>query len=210
MQLLVLGATGGTGKQTVEQALERGHYVTAFVRNPTKLSIQHPNLTVLTGDVLKPETLVAAVRRQDAVICSLGSKPGQKDHPVADGTVNLIDAMQHVGVRRLLVVSSMGVGSSYEEMNIIGKVLMNTLLRSVMAEKEKQEQAVQQSNLDWLIVRPTNLTNGPITGQYKVGEHLPFSTFAFPHISRADVAAFMLDQLDNDTYLRKAVTITER
>ncbi len=210
MQLLVVGATGGTGRQAIEQALQRGHFVTAFARDPAKLSIQHPNLTVLTGDVLKPETLLPAVRRQDVVFCALGSRPGQEDKAVADGTINLIDAMMHVGVRRLLVVSSLGVGTSYEEAPLPSKLIIKTLLSGVIAEKEKQEQAIRESNLDWIIARPTRLTDGPVTGHCRIGEHLPFPRFSFPRISRADVVAFLLDQLDKDAYLQKAVTITGR
>ncbi|MBD2755548.1 NAD(P)-dependent oxidoreductase [Spirosoma validum] len=208
MQILVVGATGGTGQQAVEQALQRGHYVTAFVRDPAKLTIQHPNLTVEIGDVLKPETILPAVRRQDAVFCALGSKPGQKDEAVARGTINLMDAMKLSGVRRLLVVSSLGVGTSYEEAPLPSKLIIKTLLSGAIDEKEKQEQAVRESNLDWIIARPTRLTDGPATGKYRLGEHLPFSTFSMPSISRADVAAFLLDQLESDTYLHKSVTIT--
>lgn len=208
MQLLVVGATGGTGLQIIEQALQRGHFVTAFVRDSTKLSRKHPNLTVQTGDVLKPQTLLQAVRRQDAVICALGSRPGQTDEAVADGTKNLIAAMRQAGVRRLLVVSSLGVGTSYEEASLPSKLFIKTVLSGVIAEKEKQEQAIRNSKLDWVIVRPTRLTNGPLTGQYRLGEHLPFPRFSIPKISRADVAAFLLDQLDKDQYLGKALTIT--
>ena len=208
MQILVVGATGGTGKQAVEQSLQRGHYVTAFVRDPAKLGIQHPNLTVITGNVLDPESLLPAVRRQDAVFCTLGNRPGEKDEAVAKGTTNLIDAMKLAGVRRLLVVSSLGVGTSYEEASLPSKLIIKTLLSGVIDEKEKQEQTIRESRLDWVIIRPTRLTDGPATGQYRLGEHLPFSTFSLPHISRADVAAFLLDQLTDNTYLGKAVTIT--
>ncbi|GAB3782720.1 NAD(P)H-binding protein [Spirosoma horti] len=208
MQVLVVGATGGTGRQTVEQALQAGHFVTAFVRDPARLPIQHPNLTVLMGDVLEPETLLPAVRRQDVVICSLGSRPGQHDQAVAEGTRNLIAAMHQAGVQKLFVVSSLGVGTSYEEASLPSKLIIKTLLSGVIAEKEKQEQAVRESGLDWTIVRPTSLTNGLVTGHYRLGEHLPFSRFDFPRISRADVAAFLLGQLDKDTYRQKAITIT--
>lgn len=208
MQVLVVGATGGTGRQVVEQALQLGHFVTAFVRDPAKLLIQHPNLTVLTGDVLKPETVLPAVRRQDVVICSLGSRPGQKDQAVAEGTRNLVVAMHQAGVQKLFVVSSLGVGTSYEEASLPSKLIIKTLLSGVIAEKEKQEQAVRESGLDWVIVRPTSLTNGPVTGHYRIGEHLPFSRFDFPRISRADVAAFLLHQLEKDTYQQKAITLT--
>lgn len=208
MQVLVVGATGGTGRQVVEQALQLGHFVTAFVRDPAKLLIQHPNLTVLTGDVLKPETVLPAVRRQDVVICSLGSRPGQKDQAVAEGTRNLVVAMHQAGVQKLFVVSSLGVGTSYEEASLPSKLIIKTLLSGVIAEKEKQEQTVRESGLDWVIVRPTSLTNGPVTGHYRIGEHLPFSRFDFPRISRADVAAFLLHQLEKDTYQQKAITLT--
>lgn len=208
MQLLVVGATGGTGKQAVEQALQRGHFVTAFVRDPTKLAIQHPKLTILTGNVLEPETLLPAVRRQDAVICSLGGRLGKSDHTVADGTKNLIEAMQLADVSRLLVVSSVGAGNSFSEASLPSKLFIKTVLSNAIAEKEIQEQAVRESSLDWIIVRPTSLTNDPATGKYKAKEHLQFSTFAMPHISRADVAAFMLDHLESDAYLHQAVTIT--
>lgn len=208
MQLLVIGATGGTGRQAVEQALRRGHSVTAFVRNPDKLALQHPNLTVLIGDVLKPDTLLPAVRRQDAVFCALGSRPGQKSRAVADGTRNLIDAMQQTGVRRLLVVSSLGVKSSYAKAPLFSRLFIRFFLSSVIAEKEEQEQAIQLSHLDWVIVRPPRLIDGVATGYYQVAEHLKFPPFSMPQISRADVAAFLLDQLDQDSYLHKAITIT--
>lgn len=208
MQLLVVGATGGTGKQAVEQALQRGHFVTALVRDPAKLALKHPNLTVVTGDVLKPETLLSVVRRQDMVICSLGGGLGKDDHTVSEGTKNLIAAMQEVGLRRLLVVSSLGVGDSYNEASLPSKLFLKTLLSNAMAEKEIQEWAVRETGLNWTIVRPASLTNDPATGQYEVGEHMKFSLFAMPRIARADVAAFLLDQLDSDQYWGKAVTIT--
>ncbi|GAB3700473.1 SDR family oxidoreductase [Spirosoma flavus] len=210
MQILVVGATGGTGLQAVEQSLQRGYYVTAFVRDPAKLAIKHPNLTILIGDVLKPDTLLPAVRRQDAVFCALGSRPGQQSQAVTDGTKNLIDAMQQVNVRRLLVVSSLGVGTSYEEAPWLSKLVISTFLKGAIDEKEEQEAFVRQSNLDWTIARPTSLTNGPLTHQLRVGEHLPFPRLVMPRISRADVADFLLNRIESDTYLHKAVTITGR
>lgn len=208
MQLLVVGATGGTGKQAVEQALQRGHFVTAFVRDPSKLAIQNPKLTVITGDVLKPDTLLPAVRRQDAIICSLGGGLGKDDHTVSEGTKNLIEAMHQASVRRLLVVSSLGVGDSYKDASLPSKLFIKTFLSGPIADKEVQEQAVRESGLDWTIVRPTRLTNDPATGKYTVDENMKFSAFAAPRIARADVAAFMLDQLDSNAYVGKAVTIT--
>lgn len=210
MQLAVIGATGGTGLQVVEQALEWGHFVTAFVRDPAKLKLKHINLTVLTGNVLEPHTLLPAVRRQDAVICALGSRPGKTDHAVSEGTKNLIAAMHETGVRRLLLVSSLGVGESFADASLSSKLFIKTVLSGPIAEKEMQEEAVRNSGLDWLIVRPTRLNNDSPTGSYKVGEHLKFSLFAMPQISRADVAAFLLDQLDSSHYVGQALTITDK
>lgn len=208
MQLLVVGATGGTGRQAILQALDRGHYVTALVRDPNKLTIQHPNLSVLTGDVLKPETLLPAVRRQDAVICSLGGRPGQSDKSVADGTQNLIAVMQQLAIRRLLVVSSFGVGTSYVDAPLFSKLVLKTFLSGPIAEKEVQEKAVRESGLDWIIARPTRLTDDAATGRYRVAEHVKLPALSRPRISRADVATFLLDQLTNDRYLSRALTIT--
>lgn len=210
MQIVVIGATGGTGIQVVEQALQRGHSVTAFVRDPAKLTLKHANLTVLTGNVLETDTLIAAVRGQDAVICSLGGRPGQSDHAVSAGTKNLIAAMHQTNVRRLLVVSSLGVGTSYADASLPSKLFIKTVLSGPIAEKEIQEAAVRESGLDWLIVRPTRLTDDGAKGKYKVSEHLKFALFAMPQISRADVAAFLLNQLDSNHYLGQAVTITDK
>ncbi len=209
MQLAVIGATGGTGLQVVEQALQRGHFVTAFVRDPAKLTLKHAHLTVLVGNVLEPDTLLPVVRRQDAVVCALGSRPGNTDVAVSEGTKNLIAAMHKTGVRRLLVVSSLGVGESLADASLPSKLFIKTVLSGPIAEKEIQEEAVRKSELDWLIVRPTRLNNDLPTGKYKVGEHIKFSLFAMPQISRADVAAFLLDQLDSNQYIGQAVTITD-
>ncbi len=209
MQIAVIGATGGTGLQVVEQALQRGHFVTAFVRDPAKLKTKHAHLTVLTGDVLESDTLLPAVRRQDAVVCALGSRPGRADKAVSEGTKNLIAAMQETGVRRLLVVSSLGVGESFADASLPSKLFIKTVLSGPIAEKEIQEEAVRKSGLDWLIVRPTRLTNDLPKRSYRVGEQIRFSLFAMPQISRADVATFLLDQLDSNQYRSQAVTITD-
>lgn len=208
MQILVVGATGGTGLATVGQALDRGHYVTAFVRDPARLPLTHPHLTVVTGDVLDPNALLPAVRRQDAVICSLGGRPGQSDRAVADGTVNLIAAMKQASVNRLLVVSSLGVGDSFAGASLPSKLFIRTVLSGPIAQKEEQEQAVRGSGLDYLIVRPPRLTNDPATGQIAVAESMKFPLFAMPRISRSDVAAFLLDQLDSSTYVGKMLIVT--
>lgn len=205
MKLAVFGATGGTGRQVVWQALERGDLVQVLVRNPTKLDITHPNLTVITGDVLDPQRVAECVAGVEAVVCSLGNTPNNPTNIVTQGTQYLIPAMKEAGVSRLVVVSSIGIGDSQDQVPFAFKMLMRTMLRAAMADKEAQEELVRNSGLDWIIVRPGGLTDGPKTGQYTFG--LDRSIMA-GRVSRADVAEFVLRQLMDNTFLRQTPAIT--
>ena len=112
MKILIIGATGGTGRHAVQQSLDQGHAVTAFVRDPTKLNITHSNLTVFEGDVMVSTSVEKAVQNQDAVICCLGAPPSKAGKLRSVGTENIINAMQKSGVSRLICQSSMGFGDS--------------------------------------------------------------------------------------------------
>ena len=117
MKVLVIGATGGTGRALVEQGLARGHDVTAFVRNPAGLPVQHQRLVVARGDVLDPASVEAAVRGQDAVLCALGHKRWfYPNRILSDGTRNLIGAMESQGVRRLVCETALGIGDTWGRM----------------------------------------------------------------------------------------------
>lgn len=204
MKIALFGATGGTGAQVLQQALASGHVVHALVRNPAKVSQTHENLILFPGDVRQQEPVNACVAGCDAVVCSLGTPQGEE--PVeAEGTRVILQAMHDHGVRRLVVVTSIGVGDSKDQVPFFFKMLMKTALRKVMAVKEEQERLVRESSLDWIIVRPGGLTNGPATGNYNSG--LDKSIVA-GQVSRADVAEFVLRQLTDDTYLRQAPAIT--
>lgn len=205
MKITVFGATGGTGKQVVEQALAAGHHVTALVRDPAKLAINNPALTVRRGNVLEPEDVFNAVSGAEAVIVSLGSTANNPDGVVAKGTANVVDAMQKAGVARLIVVTSLGVGESKDQVPFFFKALMATALRKTMQDKEAQEKLVKASGLDWTIVRPGGLTDGPRTGQYRYGLD---PKLVAGQVSRADVAEFVLKQLTDTQFLRKAPAIT--
>jgi putative NADH-flavin reductase len=205
MKLTVFGATGGTGRQVVEQALAAGHHVTALVRDPAKLSLIHPALTVKRGNVLTPEDVFNTVSGADAVIVSLGSTSNNPDSVVSQGTANVVDAMQKAGVARLIVVTSLGVGESKDQVPFFFKALMATALRKTMQDKEAQEKLVKASGLDWTIVRPGGLTDGPRTGQYRYGLD---PKLVAGQVSRADVAEFVLKQLTDTQFLRKAPAIT--
>ena len=206
MQIAVFGATGGTGQQVVQQALAAEHSVSALVRDPSRLAAQDERLTVVEGDVLDRAKVDETVSGADAVIVSLGNTSNNPDYIVSRGTEVIVDSMTAVGKpMRLIVVSSLGVGESRDQVPFAFKMLMNTVLKKAMDDKERQEALVKASGFDWIIVRPGGLTNGPATGSYKAGVDVKLTA---GQVSRADVAAFVLLQLDDDTYLHQAPAIT--
>ncbi|MCX7668954.1 MAG: SDR family oxidoreductase [Anaerolineae bacterium] len=208
MKLLIFGATGGTGRQLVAQALEQGHAVTAYVRVAAKLNMQHPNLTVVQGNILNAESVLAVVFGKDAVLSALGTrKPGLPD--LIQGTRNILAAMHQCEVRRSIWVSSFGVGESARQLHRLPRlIIVHGFLRSYMLEKELQERLVRKSDGDWIIVRPGYLTDGPRTGVYRVIPADAVEQIRRPTISRADVADFMLKNLAANTYVRRAVGLT--
>jgi putative NADH-flavin reductase len=208
MKILVLGATGATGRHLVEQALDQGHRVTAIARNPDKLDTRSRDLTVVPGDVTDPLAVERAVVSQDAVICALGSStPLRRDPTLVTGVANLVAAMQRHHVRRLVYLSFLGVRDGRSQLSPLGKyVVAPLILRKVAADHADKEAIIRQSALDWVIVRPPRLTNGPRTGVYRSGEHIK-ATMAIPRISRADLAEVMLAQLDDGAKVRHALSV---
>ncbi|HEV8590684.1 MAG TPA: SDR family oxidoreductase [Pyrinomonadaceae bacterium] len=202
MKITIFGASGSVGREATKQAIEQGHEVTAFVRDPAKLGIEDVGLRIVEGDVMNAASVEQAVSGQDAVLCILGA--GRKGKVRSQGTRNIITAMEKAGARRLICQSSLGVGDSSGNLNFFWKYIMfGMLLREAYADHVRQEEFVKQSGLDWTIVRPAAFTDGPRTGKYRHG----FSGEALGltlKISRADVADFLLKQLTDDTYLRKA------
>ena len=205
MKLTIFGASGKTGVELVKQALEKKHVITAFVRDPSRLSIQHDQVDVITGNVLKAENVAEAVQGQDAVVCVLGSNELKKTAIRSAGTANIIQAMKQANVQRLIVVFAMGTGDSWNSLSSTGKFLYATVLKSSREDHEAQETAVKESSLDWTIIRPSGLTDEPKTGEYEVGENIPAKT---SRIARADVADLILKELDQNAFIGKAVTIT--
>jgi putative NADH-flavin reductase len=204
-RLLVVGATGGTGRQLVTQALQRGHAVTAFVRQPARLQIDHPQLTIVQGDVLDARAVAAAVRGQDAVLCALGHKQYfQPTRILSEGTRNILRAMEEHGVARLICETSLGIGDSAGRMGLYYTLfVIPVILPFYFWDKTRQERLIAASAAEWVIVRPGALTNGKARGQWRHGRRTG-NFLMTEQIARADVAAFMLDQLASDTYLRAA------
>jgi len=205
-RLLVIGATGGTGLQLVEQALAQGHEVTAFVRNPARLSLRHEKLRVVQGDVLQPASLTPAMQGQDAVLCALGHKRFLGPSRIlSQGTANILNAMQNANVPRFICESSLALGNSAGRGGLVATFFLYPLILPFYVwDKLWQEKLIEESDVDWVIVRPAALTNGPARGQYRQGPNV--GSWLLPvRIARADVAAFMLLQLTDDKYLGSAV-----
>lgn len=199
MKLLVFGATGGMGLQLVELALAQGHDVAAFARNPSKLDVEHKSLELFQGDAMELSSLDEAMQGQEAVLCSLGA--GRKGTVRAEGTRNIILAMEKAGVRRLICQTTLGVGDSRDNLNFFWKyVMFGGLLRPAYADHVLQENYVRESQLDWTIVRPAAFTDGERTSEYRHGFSATDKKIKLK-ISRADVADFMLRQLTDDKYL---------
>jgi len=204
-RVLVIGASGGTGRELVKQALERGLAVTALVRKRGRFKQAHPQLTVIEGDVLNKATVENAVHGQHAVLCALGHKRYLGPSSIlSDGTWNLLGAMTLHRVPRLVCETSLGIGHSAGRMGLYYTLfVIPVILPFYYWDKTVQERMLTESQVQWIIVRPGALTDAPARGSVRHGEQVG-SLIATVRVSRADVASFMLDQLTSDEYLRKA------
>ena len=201
MKLTVFGASGRTGRPLVEQALAADHEVTAFVRDPSKLGMDHERLTVVEGDVKEPAKVREAVEGADAVLGTLGhTKSSAKDVQTV-GTQNIVAAMKETGVRRLVSLTGAGVSDPKDEPKLFDKAittLLKLLQKDVLEDGENHARVIEKSGLDWVIVRGPMLTEGEEKGEYRVGY---VGKNSGTKISRSDVADFMLRQTHDDTYL---------
>lgn len=207
-RILIVGATGGTGRRLVAQALERGFWVTALARNPSKLRLEHQRLAVVQGNVLDSDSIETAMRGQEAVLSALGHK--RYFYPTriqSDGTMNVLRAMERHGVRRFVCMSSLGIGDSAGRLGLIYTFfVIPVILPFYFWDKTRQEKAIAASGVDWTIVRPGALTNGRARGRVRQGARVGSFIWTV-RVSRADVAEFMIDQITSSTYLRTAVGV---
>jgi putative NADH-flavin reductase len=209
MKLLIIGGTGGTGKELIKQALEQGHHLTALVRNPDKVRIAHPNLRLIKGNILDFDKVQEAAAGQDVVISALGHKKFiVKTTILSSGTKNIINAMEKRNVSRFICITSLGINDSRFKLGLYYTLfVIPFIVFFYFLDKSKQEKLIKNSKLSWTIIRPGQLTNGKKRGVYKhrsnAGNYIITKT-----ISRSDIAHFMLTQLNDATYLRKAVGVT--
>jgi len=209
MNILVIGASQGTGALTVRAALDKGHRVTAFARSPNRLVLDHPQLQKVAGDFHQAASVDAAVPGHDAVIVTASATKlsAFKENPryFSQGTGYAIDAMKKAGVKRLAVLSALGTGDSRPLLNPLLRALMiDFLLKGPYADHERQEEQVRASGVEWVIARPGRLTNGPARRRYvkkTAIESVPSS------ISRADVADFLVEACEVPTWVGHAVQL---
>jgi putative NADH-flavin reductase len=208
MKIVVFGASGKTGKHVVRQALEAGHQVTAFVRSPEKLGIEHPNLVVCQGDIMDGEKVEHAIAGREAVISTLGPTRPPVPGMMEIAAKNIVSAMQKHGVKRLLSTTGAGVRDPRDQPKLFDKfmkMLLTLMARDVLRDSEANVSAIRASDLDWTIVRFPRLMDGPHTGKYRVGY---IGKNSGSQISSADGADFILKELEKGEYLHKAPIVS--
>jgi putative NADH-flavin reductase len=210
-KLLIIGASRGIGLETVEATLQAGHSVRALARSARRIPVDHPKLEKMAGDALQMATVKRALTGADIVIQSLGISAGpeiifKSTRLFSAATRVLVTAMEEAQVKRLICVTGFGAGDSRGYGGFLYNVAFHLLVGRIYDDKDVQERMVRRSKLDWVIVRPVILTNGPKTNAYRALVDPRDWTCGF--ISRADVADFIVKQIDDDTFLHKTPVLT--
>ena len=207
--ILVFGATGGTGKQLVEQALQAGHQVAVVVRNPDVFSVQHKNLEIIKGDVLQPLTFSNAVKGKDVVISCLGVQHKKLTTVYSEGAGNIIQVMRQENVNRIICLSAGAVivpPNSSLFLKFITKNILQRLFKYMYADMLIMEDVLRKSNLNWTVVRPPWLRDSKLTSKYRtaINEHLSNPS----KISRADLAHYIITHLTDEKAFKALIEIS--
>lgn len=208
MKIVVFGASRGVGINVVEQALQAGHNVTAFVRSPETFKLQHANLTVFKGDAMDASAVEQAIAGQEAVISALGPTRPPVPHMMETSAKNIVAAMKKHGVKRLVSTTGAGVRQPEDQPKFIDHFigfLLNTLAKDVVLDSAANVRVIQSSDLDWTVVRYPRLVDGERKGVYKIGY---VSKDSGTQITRADGADFVLKELVEKNWLRKLPVVS--
>ena len=211
-RLLVIGANGGIGRQCIEIALKAGHKVTAVLRNPANLTLAHHNLKVVQGDIMHPETFEKYLANTNAVISAIGVKGGLlSDKPTtlySQGNANLLAAMSKMGVSRVFFISASAIEISPVLpffIRLVAKYIVQNLLRNMYDDLREMEKLVKESGSTWTIVRPPQLNDKPVTGNYRFAINNFLKNCL--SISRADVAHFIINNISNEEIYKTTIEI---
>jgi uncharacterized protein YbjT (DUF2867 family) len=202
MRLTVFGAAGGTGKHAVNEALAAGHEVTVLVRDPQKLGATDPRVRVEVGDARDPEVVARAVAGAQGVISTIGGHGMGRSTAITDAMTTIVAGLP--GGTRLLAVSTVGAGDSASQFPLAVRMTVGVMLRNAIADHNGQERAIMASELDWTIARCVGLTDDPATGDVHV---LTEGKLGGSRIARADVARWLVANLDDATYSRRAISL---
>jgi putative NADH-flavin reductase len=211
MKILLLGANGAVGQLAVDDLLRANHEVTALVRNASALQRKHPQLTVVQGEPTNAAGLEKLLAGQDAVLSTLGVRKNKRTTVRTDVARNLVAGMKRHGVRKLVWLDGAGVGSSKEFVQrssfFFGRIIMPFLLNHMYADAAAADALIERSGCDWVIVRPMSFTNNPKTGNVTVITDMSRPARLRLRITRADVAAFLVEQVVKDDYVGQAPII---
>jgi putative NADH-flavin reductase len=209
--ILIFGATGNTGRQLVEQALKRGMHVTAFARDPQKMQIAHDRLKIAQGDILDTASVDSALNPNiEAVVSALGVFTRKPSTELSIGTANIINALNKNAIRRFVVVSSLGVHDSRGQGNLAARAWQRFVIPKMLEDKERQEQMIRDSDLDWTVFRPCRLIDETQSRRDLVEwSGPPPSVRVTWRISMASLANRMLDVLDDSAYTRRTVNLSD-
>ena len=200
MKVIVFGATGRTGQQFVKGALIEGFEVTAYIRNPQKMGISHENLTVVVGSLLDFNAVTEAMKGHDAVVSCLGGDGNKKSTTLTDIAGIIKKAMQKNDINRVIYLSTAGI---HDEFPTITRFIVNLFLGNAIKDHKGAAGQFMADGLEYTLVRPMSLTDGPFTGQYR--EAITGIPKAGRNISRADVADYMIRALKDDTSFKQSV-----
>lgn len=209
--ILLFGASGGTGAHILQQALAAGHTVTAVVRTPAKITLTHPNLRVVAGDMSDAATLKAVFDRPyDAVVSAIGVYLKHPGFTLTDGTKNIIAEMKAANIARIIVVSSIGASETKGIGPMWVRAVQHFILKNTLIDKTAQEKAIQDAGLAWTFIRPPRLMDGPKIGGYVTwsGRDVPKAPKLKWQVNRADVAAEVLRALVDDSTVGNGLQIS--
>jgi putative NADH-flavin reductase len=204
LNVVVLGAAGRTGRLIIAEALNRGHRVTAAVRNPASIE-PAPGLRVERADVRDANSLQAVIRDQDAVVCAIGASGRKAENLYSDGARAIVSAMRATGVKRLLAITSVGVRPDDPHHAWWYRALIRPIGADLYADMARMENIVRDSDLDWTFVRPTYLQDREPTGTCRATDNsTPEGGW---RITRTDVARFIVDELTAHRWSRQSPSL---
>lgn len=207
MDLLVFGASGKTGRLVVEQALARGHAVRAFVRRPVALGFDHPQLSIVCGDIQDATAVREALVGHSTVISCLGARsPIRRSPAFTEGVRCILAALKGSPDARFIYLSFLGVPGGRDQLRSPFRQVARVALRGAIADHAANEAQIRASGLAWTIVRAPKLTTVPARRQYRTGEQI-HAARRFPTMSRGDVASFMLDEVERNQFIHRTPAI---